>query len=54
MSDVIDNKAESRFELGIDGSMAVAEYRIVESSGATEAAPARSGAHGTGAPSSAA
>ncbi len=29
MSDVIDNKAESRFELGIDGSMAVAEYRIV-------------------------
>ncbi|MFT4096866.1 MAG: GNAT family N-acetyltransferase [Rhodoblastus sp.] len=29
MGDVIDNKAESRFELTVDGSMAVAEYRIV-------------------------
>ena len=29
MSDVIDNKAQSRFEISVDGSMAVAEYRIV-------------------------
>lgn len=28
MSDVVDNKAESRFELAVDGSMAIAEYRI--------------------------
>lgn len=28
MSDVVDNKAESRFELSVDGAMAVAEYRI--------------------------
>ena len=28
MSDVIDNKAESRFELSVDGSMAFAEYSI--------------------------
>ena len=30
MSDVIDNRAESRFELGSDGSMAIAEYRIAD------------------------
>ena len=29
MSDVIDNKAESRFELPVDGALAIAEYRIV-------------------------
>ncbi len=29
MSDVIDNRAESRFELLVDGAMAIAEYRIV-------------------------
>lgn len=29
MSDVIDNQAGSRFELEVDGSMAIAEYRIV-------------------------
>lgn len=28
MSDVIDNKAESRFEISVDGAMAIAEYRI--------------------------
>ena len=30
MADVIDNKAESRFELSVDGSMAIAEYRIAD------------------------
>ncbi|HMN71592.1 MAG TPA: GNAT family N-acetyltransferase [Rhodoblastus sp.] len=29
MGDVIDNKAESRFELAVDGSLAIAEYRVV-------------------------
>ncbi|MCB1535254.1 MAG: N-acetyltransferase [Rhodoblastus sp.] len=28
MSDVIDNQKDSRFELAVDGAMAVAEYRI--------------------------
>lgn len=28
MSDVIDNKAESRFELAVEGATAIAEYRI--------------------------
>ena len=28
MSDVIDNQKESRFELSVDGSLAIAEYRI--------------------------
>ena len=28
MGDVVDNPAESRFELAVDGSMAIAEYRI--------------------------
>ena len=30
MADVIDNKAESRFEISVDGSMAIAEYRIAD------------------------
>lgn len=29
MGDVTDNPAEGRFELSVDGSMAIAEYRIV-------------------------
>lgn len=32
MDDVIDNKAENRFELSLDGAMAIAEYRIVDDS----------------------
>ncbi|MCB1540495.1 MAG: N-acetyltransferase [Rhodoblastus sp.] len=28
MSDVIDNQKENRFELSVDGSLAIAEYRI--------------------------
>jgi len=28
MSDVIDNKAENRFELSVEGATAIAEYRI--------------------------
>ena len=30
MAVVIDNKAESRFELSVEGSMAIAEYRIAD------------------------
>ena len=30
MSDVIDNTSESRFELTVDGELAIAEYRIAD------------------------
>ena len=30
MSDVVDNTAENRFELAVDGDVAIAEYRIAD------------------------
>jgi uncharacterized protein len=30
MSDVVDNTAENRFELAVDGELAIAEYRIAD------------------------